>query len=192
VVYFWVINFLPVLESADQNLTKHKSSGNCRLNIIKCSQNWVILMGKELPPIFASRLSWFLAARYMYCMLQKSTQYRVVPACTRPYGGLPDLQQWPCFAAPRADEWVLSIIPIFPISFFLFHFSYFYYPFYYTLDIKRGIPHIMLRDELTQKFSHFDNITVFGYPRACRFRKPHQTNQFWSLRAPSNFFQNVI
>jgi hypothetical protein len=31
--------------------------------------------------------------------------------------------------------------------------------------------HIMLWDELTQKFSHFDKITVFGCPRACRFRK---------------------
>jgi hypothetical protein len=47
--------------------------------------------------------------------------------------------------------------------------------------------HIMLRDELTQKFSHFDKITVFEYPRACRFRKPHQTNQFWSLRLPTFF-----
>jgi hypothetical protein len=47
--------------------------------------------------------------------------------------------------------------------------------------------HIMLRDELTQKFSHFDKITVFGYPRACKFRKPHQTNQFWSLRLPPFF-----
>jgi hypothetical protein len=28
------------------------------------------------------------------------------------------------------------------------------------------VSHIMLRDELTQKFSHFDKITVFGYPRA--------------------------
>jgi hypothetical protein len=47
--------------------------------------------------------------------------------------------------------------------------------------------HIMLRDELTQKFSHFDKITVFGYPRTCKFRKPHQTNQFWSLRLPTFF-----
>jgi hypothetical protein len=37
--------------------------------------------------------------------------------------------------------------------------------------------HIMLRDELTQKFSHFDKITVFGYPRACRFRKHHIENR---------------
>jgi hypothetical protein len=38
----------------------------------------------------------------------------------RPYGGLPDLQQWPCSAAPRAHEEVLSIF------------------LYNTLDIKKG------------------------------------------------------
>jgi hypothetical protein len=38
-------------------------------------------------------------------------------------------------------------------------------------DAPLGCTHIMLRDELTQKFSHFDKITVFGCPRACRFRK---------------------
>jgi hypothetical protein len=38
-------------------------------------------------------------------------------------------------------------------------------------DMKVQIRHMMLRDELTQKFSHFDKITVFGCPRACRFRK---------------------
>jgi hypothetical protein len=52
--------------------------------------------------------------------------------------------------------------------------------------------HIMLRDELTQKFSHFNKITVFGYPRACRFRK-YQFENRSIMGAPStNFFQNVI
>jgi hypothetical protein len=40
------------------------------------------------------------------------------------------------------------------------------------------LPMIMLRDELIQ---------TFGYPRACRFRKTKQTNQFWSLRLPTFF-----
>jgi hypothetical protein len=34
-----VLLIKPVLKSADQNMTLHKSSGNDRFNIIKCSHN---------------------------------------------------------------------------------------------------------------------------------------------------------
>jgi hypothetical protein len=44
----------PVLKSADQNLTLHKSSGNYRFNIIKCNQNWAILTGKRSLSLFVA------------------------------------------------------------------------------------------------------------------------------------------
>jgi hypothetical protein len=47
--------------------------------------------------------------------------------------------------------------------------------------------HIMLRDLLTQKCEHKKTVTNFRYPRACRFRKTKQTNQFSSPPQPTFF-----
>jgi hypothetical protein len=47
--------------------------------------------------------------------------------------------------------------------------------------------HIMLRDLLTQKCSHNKELTDFGYPRACRFRKHQIENRFPDLTLPTFF-----
>jgi hypothetical protein len=45
--------------------------------------------------------------------------------------------------------------------------------FYYMSNASK-----MLRDELTLKWMNRKLLFGFGYPRACRFRKPKQINQF--------------
>jgi hypothetical protein len=47
--------------------------------------------------------------------------------------------------------------------------------------------HIMLRDLLTQKCSHFYKVTDFEYHRACRFRKYQIENRLPSLVLPTFF-----
>jgi hypothetical protein len=47
--------------------------------------------------------------------------------------------------------------------------------------------HIMLRDLLTQKSVNQRMVTIFGYPRACRFRKYQFENRSWELPLPTFF-----
>jgi kinesin family protein 13 len=47
--------------------------------------------------------------------------------------------------------------------------------------------HIMLRDLLTQKSVNQQMVTIFGYPRACRFRKYQFENNSWELPLPIFF-----
>jgi hypothetical protein len=54
----------------------------------------------------------------------------------------------------------------------------------YTYVYRR---HIMLRDLLTQKSVNQQMVTIFGYPRACRFRKYQFENRSWELPLPTFF-----
>jgi hypothetical protein len=58
----------------------------------------------------------------------------------------------------------------------------------HVAKMSTHVVHIMLRDELSQKCSHFIKGYWFWIPQSiCRFRKTKQTNQFGSLRLPTFF-----